>query len=257
MQKKEVCWNITTKCNQNCKYCHRFLGINDLCYEENEKILDNLIKDGITDITWTGGEALLYPNLIGLLKKAKENGINNKLITNGLLLAKNDEIKEICNYLDALTLSIDSTDNEINAELGRGINHYQNIKTVLEYVKNTGLKLNINTVVSKKNIDQLEELGNFLNKYKINSWRVFQFMPLRETAERNRNQFEISDAEFESKKGIFQKFENIGRVDYRQEKDMEDKYVLLVANGDIVKTENGKDIKKGNALYQNLMDFME
>lgn len=112
MQKKEVCWNITTKCNQNCKYCHRFLGINDLCYEENERILDNLIKDGITDITWTGGEALLYPNLISLLKKAKENGINNKLITNGMLLAQNDEIKEICNYLDSLTLSIDSTDNE-------------------------------------------------------------------------------------------------------------------------------------------------
>ena len=169
------------------------------------------------------GEALLYPNLISLLKKAKENGINNKLITNGMLLAQNDEIKEICNYLDSLTLSIDSTDNEINAELGRGINHYNNIKTILEYVKDKELKLNINTVVSKKNINQLDDLGNFLNKYKINSWRVFQFMPLRETAEKNREQFEISDAEFESKKGVFQKFENIGKVDYRQEKDMEDK----------------------------------
>ena len=135
MQKKEVCWNITTRCNQGCKYCHRFLGINDLCYEENERILDNLIKDGITDITWTGGKALLYPNLNSLLKKAKENGINNKLITNGMLLAQNDEIKEICNYLDSLTLSIDSTDNEINAELGRGVNHYNNINTILEYVK--------------------------------------------------------------------------------------------------------------------------
>ena len=256
MQRKEVCWNITTKCNQNCRYCHRFLGINDLCYEENEKILDNLIKDGITDITWTGGEALLYPNLIGLLKRAKQSGINNKLITNGMLLAQNDEIKEICNYLDSLTLSIDSTNNETNAELGRGINHYDNIKTILDYVKDKELKLNINTVVSKKNINQLDELGNFLNKYNISSWRVFQFMPLRETAEKNKEQFEISDAEFESKKGVFQKFENIGRVDYRQEQDMEDKYVLLVANGDIVKTENGKDVKKENALFQNLMDFM-
>lgn len=27
MQRKEVCWNITTKCNQNCRYCHRFLAI--------------------------------------------------------------------------------------------------------------------------------------------------------------------------------------------------------------------------------------
>ena len=257
MLKREVCWNITTKCNQNCKYCHRFLGINDLCYEENEKILDNLIQDGITDITWTGGEALLYPNIMGLLKKAKENGINNKLITNGLLLAQNNEMKEICNYLDTLTLSIDSTNSEINADLGRGINHYNNIKTILEYVKDKELKLNINTVVSKKNIEQLDELGNFLNSYKINSWRIFQFMPLRETAEKNREQFEITDAEFENKKSVFKKFENIGSVDYRQEKDMEDKYVLLVANGDIVKTENGKDVKKGNALYQNLMNFME
>ena len=199
---------------------------------------------------------MLYPNLIGLLKRAKQSGINNKLITNGMLLAQNDEIKEICNYLDSLTLSIDSTNNETNAELGRGINHYDNIKTILDYVKDKELKLNINTVVSKKNINQLDELGNFLNKYNISSWRVFQFMPLRETAEKNKEQFEISDAEFESKKGVFQKFENIGRVDYRQEKDMEDKYVLLVANGDIVKTENGKDVKKGNALFQNLMDFM-
>lgn len=257
MQKKEVCWNITTKCNQNCRYCHRFLEISDLCYEENEKILDNLIKDGITDITWTGGEALLYPNLIGLLKKSKINGIKNKLITNGMLLAENSEIREICDCLDSLTLSIDSTDNKINGELGRGFNHYNNIRTILEFVKDKDIKLNINTVVSKKNIEHIKDLGEFLNNYKINSWRVFQFMPLRETAIKNKEQFEITNEEFENTKNVFKTFSNITNIEYRQEKDMENKYVLLVANGDIVKTENGKDVKKGNALYQNLMNFMD
>ncbi|MCI8310566.1 MAG: radical SAM protein, partial [Clostridia bacterium] len=108
MNKKRVCWNITAKCNQNCKYCHRFLNINDLTYEENKTILNNLIKDGIDNITWTGGEALLYPNLKELLKIAQENGIKNKLITNGLVLAQNQDAREIIDYLDSLTLSLDT-----------------------------------------------------------------------------------------------------------------------------------------------------
>ena len=43
MEKEEVCWLITTKCNQKCKYCHSFLNIADLTYEENKEILMKLI----------------------------------------------------------------------------------------------------------------------------------------------------------------------------------------------------------------------
>lgn len=256
MTRKKVCWNITAKCNQNCKYCHRFLNVNDLDYENNERILKNLIHEGIKEITWTGGEALLYPNVVPLMKLAKENGIKNKLITNGLLLAQSNHKEEICDNLDYLVLSIDSIDNQTNLELGRGINHYKNIKEVLDYVKDKDLKLNINTVVSKENINQLDDLGNFLNNYKINTWKFFKFMPLRETAEKNKNLFEITDAEFDAKKGVFKKFDNISNISYKKEKELEES-ILIVANGDIIKTENGKDIKKGNALYQNLMEFMD
>lgn len=257
MQKKEICWNITTKCNQNCKYCHRFLEINDLTFEENKKILENLIADGVTDITWTGGEALLYPNLISLVKMASESGIRNKLITNGLILAKNPEKREILNYINNLTLSLDSIDNEINETLGRGYNHYNNIKTILDYIKNKNIELNINTVVNSKNVNCLNKLGEFLNNYKVDKWKLFKFMPLRETAEKNKEVFEISEDIFNSTKRNFRNFENIKEFDYRQEDDMEKKYVLIVANGDIIMTENGKDVKKGNALYNNLMEFMD
>lgn len=256
MQKKRVCWNITTKCNQNCKYCHRFLGINDLTYEENKKILNNLIKDGVNNITWTGGEALLYPNLKELLKISQENGIKNKLITNGMVLAQNENMREILGYLDSLTLSLDTINDDTNEELGRGRNHFEEVKTILDYVKGKSLKVNINTVVSKKNINEMEQLGEFLNNYNISKWKFFKFMPLRETAERNKDEFAITDAEFEKTRNVFRHFGNIGETDFRQEKDMEDKYTLLIANGDIIKTEHGVDVKKGNALYQNPVEFM-
>ncbi len=256
MIRRKICWNITAKCNQNCKYCHRFLGIADLDFEKNKRILNNLIEDNITDITWTGGEALLYPNVVNLMKLAKENGIRNKLITNGILLSQSNQKEEICNNLDYLVLSIDSINNKTNAELGRGIRHYDTVKNVLNYVKDKDIKININTVVSKKNLNELEELGKFLNNYPIDTWKFYKFMPLRETAEENKNLFEITDEEFESQKKVFKKFDNIRNITYKKEKEIEES-VLIVANGDIIRTKDGKDVKEGNALYQNLMSLIK
>ena len=256
MQKKEICWNITTRCNQGCRYCHRFLNINDLTFNENEKILNNLINDGVTDITWTGGEALIYENIEELIKRAYKKGIRNKLITNGKILANSN--MQILNYLDSLTLSLDSTNNKINQELGRGEEHYTNVKYILDYIKenNIDIKLRINTVANKLNIDNITEFILFLNEYNIYAWRIFRFMPLRETAVKNKNEFEISDEQFKFIKEKCNKECNITNIEYREEDDMEKKYVLLVANGDIVITENGKDVTKGNALFDKVSQYM-
>lgn len=167
---------------------------------------------------------------------------------------------EVLKYLDSLTLSIDSIDNEVNYNLGRGINHYANVKKLLDYEQNNNVKLNINTVVSKENYNKIDELGEFLNNYKIEKWKFFKFIPLRETAQKNKSIFEITDTEFdnfEESSSVFKKFQNIKEIDYRQERDIEDKYILIVANGDIYRTEKGKDIKKGNALYDNVVQMIK
>ena len=253
---REVCLFLTLKCNQNCRYCHRFLGIDEVSFEDNKRIINKIAEDGIKNMTFTGGEPLLYPNIIELVKLAKEKGLKVKLITNGSVLANNPKMREIYNYLDSITFSIDSCDNEINEKLGRSYKHAENIKTVLESLKGKELNVNINTVVSRVNIEKLEELGQFLREYKINAWRIFKFIPLRETAKINEKEFEISKAEFRINKTLFTSFPNISKVEYREENDMESKYVLIMPNGNIVVKENKKDVTIGNILENSISELL-
>ena len=78
-------------------------------------------------------------------------------------------------------------------------------------------------------------------------------MPLREKAVINKESFDISMREYSKVVENIKKESKIKNIDTRIEEDMEKKYVLILANGDIVITNNGKDEKVGNALT----DYME
>lgn len=245
MERRSICWNITSRCNESCNFCYRILTNKENDIEKNKKILEILTKLSVNKISWTGGEALLYPNLIELLKLSKEKGIINNLLTNGKALSK-EKIIELEPYLDYITLSYDSNDANTYKLMGRGENHGFNVINILDFVQenNIDIKIKINTLVSKINKNQVIDIGTTLSKYKIDRWKLFKFMPLRNFAINNSKTFEICNEEFEcivSKiKNLYGKTINIREC---KEDKIQSNYLLINSVGDFIITDDFKDKK--------------
>ena len=208
------------------------------------------MTSGIKNVTFTGGEALLMPYLSELILFCSENDIKSKLITNGILFTDKffNQIKNSLNYLN---LSLDSISKGTNLLLGRGGEHFENVKKCLSLVANSQINLSINSVATKLNKNDLFELAKFLSDKNISEWRIFKFMPLREKAKVNEKEFEISQDEYEK---LIKDLLNISNLNIvtRQVEDFEKQYLLILANGDIVVTKDGQDIVLGNALKDDL-----
>lgn len=65
---KSVCWDITSRCNENCKFCYHNARNKDLSLEDNRIIFKRSLDFGPEKISFMGGEPLLYNDLFKLIK---------------------------------------------------------------------------------------------------------------------------------------------------------------------------------------------
>lgn len=175
---KYITFEITSRCNMGCKFCFSNWrdGKKELTTDEVKETIKKLKNYGLEAINFTGGDPLLRDDLIEILKYCKELLLTTIISTNGILLPK---CKEVLKYLDFINLPLDSIDKDIHNEMRPNVmtNHHEFIISLINQIniEYPNIKIKINTIVSKKNINSILLLGELFED-KIITWKLSQFL---------------------------------------------------------------------------------
>ena len=182
-----VNFHLWQPCNMKCHFC--FATFQDVVQELLPKghlpqegclaLVEALARAGFEKINFAGGEPTLCPWLSDLLHRAKELGLTTCIVTNASRITI-DWLDTVGISLDWATLSIDSIDPDKLIESGRttrkGPLSEEDYLDVINMLKSRGIRLKINTVVSRINCN--EDLTGFIAKAQPERWKLLQVLPV-------------------------------------------------------------------------------
>ena len=166
--------------------------------EDCLSFVESLAQAGFRKINFAGGEPTLCRWLPELISRAKELGLTTSIVTNGSRLTR-EWLGSTKGSLDWVTLSIDSLDRDTLLRMGRtarsGPMSEQEYMTVIGDLKEFGIRLKINTVVTRYNMG--ESLAAFIAETCPERWKLLQVLPVNGQNDHAVDRYTVSDDEFD------------------------------------------------------------
>ena len=157
--KPEVDLHITNRCQAQCDHCIYESGnaFNDeLSHSELEVLFESFSRLGVKEVHVTGGEPLLREGIFDILSGLTTRGFQLRVQSNGKLLAQSAHMLRDCMVSEVL-VSLDGT-ADIHDRI-RGIpGLYEAAVQGIQACRNVGIRVRVNTVVRRDNLDVLDSL---------------------------------------------------------------------------------------------------
>lgn len=182
-------WDITYKCNLNCKHCMNgnLLGnIHDeLTTNEVVSVINKLSKINVEYIQLLGGEPTARNDFLEIAQHFNNKKIFFGFNTNGLKFNDDKILREISKnrYLKNITFSIEGPTAAINDTI-RGKNVFditvKNLVKLVDMKKQyqlNNLNITVNMVITKLNKDYIADMIDFCLKIGIDTLTLLQLIP--------------------------------------------------------------------------------
>jgi len=214
---------ITEKCNFRCAFCHvdqsRQEKLTDLPIESIKKIIKSAAPYH-PSFQLSGGEPLIHPDIIEIIKYIKKYNLVVGLVTNGFFLK--DKAQELIDAkLDFLAVSLDGPDKKTQKKRGRVDSFNRILAGIEKFISLRGNKLFPNlrlaTVITHDNLDNFDQILPLAEKLGVNQWSISHHFFYTNAIKKARDNFvkkykmgrDIWGADIGNKKEFFSKKQRV------------------------------------------------
>lgn len=203
-----VNWHCEATCNYGCKFCYARFTEQQLLPRMTEAegivLLRSVSEAGVAKVNFVGGEPMLHPHLRAWIVEAKRLGMTTSIVSNGTRMTRK-WLEEMTPYLDWLGLSIDASNDALHAAMGRGrrgelqnntSRHLERCREVIQYAKELGYGIKLNTVVSS--VNAMDDMSELVRQWRPHRWKIFQALPIAGENDDEMASLEVSPSLFTS-----------------------------------------------------------
>lgn len=164
----KVCeFAVTNCCTCKCSFCGIWKQKKKVTVDFDKacKAIDKLSSLGVSHITLTGGEPLLHPRIIDLVKYCTKKNIHTAVLNANCKLITEEKVKGLKDAgVDMISISIDSHDPKIVEDQRKIPNLMKAIEDAVKLTKKYKIKTMASLVIWKGNYKNLKELFDKINE---------------------------------------------------------------------------------------------
>ncbi len=157
-------WHVTQSCDLHCKHCYDRSARSSMNLEDGIKILDDFQvfcreRRVRGQISFSGGNPLLYPHFTDLYRAAAERGFVTAILGNP---STRQQIEELIAIQMPSFFQVSLEGQQEHNDNIRGKGHFERVRAFLSILRELNVYSMVMLTLTKDNVDQVIPLAEFL-----------------------------------------------------------------------------------------------
>jgi AdoMet-dependent heme synthase len=177
-----IAWEVTRACAFSCVHCRADAlhqsHPDQLTTDESLALIDRLKNFGSPILVFTGGDPMMRRDLFALIEYAASQGLRCSLTPTATALPTVERLNKAKQAgIRRLALSLDAPTKEVHDAFRQVSGSWERTMRILHNAKEVGLSAQVNTTVSRYNLDLLPDMVPFIEEVGAVQWSLFFLVP--------------------------------------------------------------------------------